>query len=300
MKNINKLGNIIYTHHDADGLVSAHLLHTVYPEKEIIVGKDFGYFKEKTAVMLDQVPISSDFEGLVIDHHLGHWKKRKYELIYRDYPASLIVHNLFIEKIPKKELWKVIIGLVGDCAVEYTPTYIWKKYPYLVLRIFSFSQFQLLASGFNSLFRLDRGNEAFEVIKEVESPREVLNHPVLQKARVKVRYAVNKSILRGKKISFGGFLELLIIESDYNIQGRIASKMYGDNNITSMCWNKISGSFSMRGVLTPLIGEELNKIGINVGGHKIAMGGFCEKDLSEKLILVFEQIKSESEDNDDK
>ena len=121
-----KLGKIrVSSHSDADGVYSTSLLATIFPIEEVVFPDVFGEVLDED-VVLDQVPIKPEYSGIVIDHHPQHLERRKYTLVLGDSPTSVVVYDLFKDKIKKEDLWKVIGGAVGDGQGETIPEEIWE------------------------------------------------------------------------------------------------------------------------------------------------------------------------------
>ncbi|RLG92276.1 hypothetical protein DRO37_09430, partial [Candidatus Bathyarchaeota archaeon] len=100
----------IHAHHDADGVsaVAMYILANNYVSSEVAFPEIFGEFAEDTKVMIDMYPNKPDFEGLVIDHHPDIWREKRFQLIHSDIkPASLLVYELYKDRIPQERWWYV-------------------------------------------------------------------------------------------------------------------------------------------------------------------------------------------------
>ena len=154
-------------HWDADGVTSGHFASFGINDSQVVVGtyeKGFGDTSQLTKDdwILDMRPSDPKWDGNCIDHHLPHDKKHKYRLISDDVPATLITWREFKKDIPKKEWWKIAIGLAGDGQPELIPTEVFQECPTLLKnvktsvfqsygkwKISTFPLYKLLSSNIN-------------------------------------------------------------------------------------------------------------------------------------------------------
>ena len=126
----------LFSHWDADGISASYFASYHVPNAEIVISEgEFGDVSKlkKGDWLIDQHPLA-DFEGTVLDHHLGdgYPLAHKYKLIYDTVPATLIAWREFKEDIPKDEWFKVVVGLMGDGQPELIPAEVFKECPQLL------------------------------------------------------------------------------------------------------------------------------------------------------------------------
>jgi len=297
----------IWTHWDADGITAAFFLATSLKHKcevrfpEVFGGTDACHDGD---FMVDMRPTENISGITVIDHHPGHFENPNYELIWRAYPAGKICWEIFKDKIPRKEWWKLACSLTGDVAIEEMPYEVWKEFPILLqLRNTStwtkygggnsnktfwsaFPLHFLLSSPINSLCRVGKQEDAYTLLKVSQSPLQLITHPDVLRAKNKVRVetesAIKGSTMMQYDISKGYGLMLILYDSPLRISGRICASLMGEpqySGYTIMAINRKDGRGSMRGTLCNFARGimEDNFDYIHADGHGIAQGITCER-----------------------
>ena len=283
----------ISCHWDVDGMSSAVLLMKAKGLKlkntKVTFPKElgFGVANGKIDYMLDMHPVDDNLKCTVYDHHeeppYPPKEKRRYKLIYDDVPTALIVWNKHKDTIPESEWWKVIPGIVGDQAPELIPTIIIKNQPELLERIsygnFSLHKFEQLGSPINAAARFGFFQTALTQLYKAKHPDDILQNTVLLKYKEiqkVIKATIKKSWDTGKipkPFIIDNWCQVAIIDTEFGMNGYMASSLAGDRNITTICINKHNGAISIRGMFTTLLIEELNKHGFDCGGHIVAAGG---------------------------
>jgi len=278
----------IRCHHDADGITTAYLTNFHYPKHEIeIWDGDFGDTTglKKGDIMCDMRPIQN-MEGLiVIDHHGPYKDDRKFELVYEDVPASLIAWKQFKDDIPKSEWWKVAIGLVGDGQPQLIPTEVFEQCPQLLSKIKTSSYasygkwkigyypvYKLLSSYVNALLRKHEHQEAVNLVRYSQQPKNIINSLKAGLAKQDVKAEFEK-IIRGSESFDFGDLAVFIFSSKYKMSGYVASVMQGSlDEKAVMAINRENGSGSLRGDLAYYWRDKLKHLEyMIIDGHP----GFC-------------------------
>jgi len=295
----------IIAHHDADGITSAHFAQFGVGEVEIIFPEKFGDTKkfEKGDVMVDMRPDNPDVEGLVIDHHLPHPEKHKYKLISADYPASLIAWETYKKKIPKKEWWKVAIGVMGDGQPELIPTEVFKECPSLLKSVKTsvyqnygkwnvsmFPIYKLLSSNINAFLRKGEYDSALNLIKYADSPHTIYASEDARIAKSDVKHDFQTAVKDSEIFDYGN-LQVVVFYSKYRMSGYVGSSlMSAFNNKTIMAINKRNGSLSLRGDLATYYRDTLKDLTyLDIDGHAAFMGGKLTKNYN-KLISDLDEI----------
>jgi hypothetical protein len=296
----------IFGHHDADGITSSYFTSFAYPDYEIKLTEEFGDTKGwvKDDVMCDMRPNDPNIEGLVIDHHLPHSKKRNYELISdtEDTPATLLAWREYKDKIPKSEWWKIVIGLAGDGKATLIPTEIFDLCPTLLrrvktsvyerygLKVNQYPLYGLLSSYINAFLRKGEYESAINLLKYADSPLTIYTS---DDARIAKQDTSNdyKLAIKDAEIIDYGIMQLIIYYSKYRMSGYIASAMQSPlDNKTIMAINERNGSLSLRGDLTEYIKDKLASLKyIEIDGHSGFMGGKLKKNHT-KLIADLEKL----------
>jgi len=290
----------IFAHHDADGITSALFLqYGIGEELEVVFPEKFGDTSKWVtgSYMVDMRPRNPDIEGIVIDHHLPHPEHHKYELISAEYPASLITWETYKDKIPKKEWWKLAVGLSGDGQPELMPTEVYKEHPSLLKTVKSslyqrygrwtasmFPIYKLLSSMINAYLRKGEYESAFNLLKYSKSPMNLYTSEDarIAKADVKNEYM---ALLKDSEIVDYGNLAIVLFSSKYRMSGYVGSSLQDVlSNKTIMAINKRNGSLSLRGDLATYYRDILKPLDyLEIDGHSAFMGGKCTKNYNDLL-----------------
>lgn len=297
----------IATHYDCDGITSAVLLARTLKLKreEVIVyfPPAFGQYNGKEDYMCDMRPIDDNFTGTVFDHHPGHARKanRKYKLIHGDVPAGAVIYNHFGDKVPEDARFLVAASCVGDMQADAIPLDIFQQYPDLLDKelwvgprgdiTFDLYKFQQLSSPINAMARFGEHKRAFDILYKCKCPDDILTNTKFKfyqnKQKRMMSSIQNKwgaSMPRVKNIK--NLFLMAVIDEELNYQGVMASKLEGQNGITTICVNENTGAISIRGVFTGLIVDALNAKGITAGGHSMASGGTLPDEINYKHVLT--------------
>jgi len=295
----------IHAHHDADGVTSAYFLYRHLGGKaDIYFPPEFGLTDTwKTGDwMVDMRPDNPDIQGTVIDHHPNHDENRKYKLIWRHYPASLITFELFKEDIPEKEWWKLAIGLMGDGSIEYLPYEVASKHKYLMKEIHTstywdskrgewkindYQLLKLLSSPINALCRVGKEDYAFQLLKIAKNPFQLIDNQEAKEAKRQVSDEFAR-IIKSMKYIILDKLVIVTFSSNMRMAGYIATRVGQDkwSDKTVMAINTETGKLSMRGDLTlyytGLLNENIPYI--EISGHPGFSGGKVELENLDNLI----------------
>lgn len=286
----------ISTHNDADGVGAAVLLQAALGrEVPVAVQKNFGEVAPGTNVVTDMVPLG-DFTGYVIDHHPLHKEDRKYNLIYGQTPAGHVVWETFKDLIPQRQWWKVAVSLVGDGKSNMIPSEVFRAEPSLLHRTMSIYQkgsetntytwpiWMMVSSPVNALCKTGQEQVAYQVLKNVDTPIELINNPVVGEAKSMIKNEMQRVIRDGV---FYTLKEVIVgfISSNYPLEKELATKLEASEKMTAMVVNTNTKNLSSRGVLSNLLREELALV-VDMNGHPGYMGGklkVTEKELIECL-----------------
>jgi len=270
------------THGDADGIVSAWICKKADILAGIEFPEEFGDYHGKTAdLMLDMRPVDPEFVGVVIDHHLEHPSERKYKLIWGNAPTTFLCYELFKDKIPEDELWKVAIGIAGDGQPELIPLEIIDRYPELFYQDVYFGwkdEFSILlcfrgSSLINACCRLNSPTLAFERLDKAKTLMDLISDSSLRSSLEELRRLRSNAekkmrVIRGSKAYY------VEIESPARIEGMIAQSLMEKTSATVICLNKETMKFSIRGYLALWYCKLLREVeGITCGGHAKYVGG---------------------------
>lgn len=290
LDNANEI-KVVASHHDADGISSAVLFKKVVDYPELEFPEEFG-FSPDADIMLDMTPVEG-FSGLLIDHHpmslelANNSKWKGFIDIYA--PTSYWVYQIFKDLIPERETWKAVVGIVGDGRTELIPTEILRKFPELLIetgkvyqnygktRVYHLPLYRLISSGINSLARIGKVMMAYNILKEAETPVELLRDSDILDAQEKVDKEVQKCLVGNRVYKFG-IVSLIVFNSKFNLQGRIASQLSSELQTTVMAVNMETHKISLRGDLAVFIGERLPEL--QLGGHAGYMGGYVPANYS--------------------
>ena len=296
---------LLASHRDSDGITSAVLLNKIGILNGVFFPETFGDYissnGKKATLMTDMIPIDSNIDIIVIDHHPDHPENHKYKLIFDAVPASLIVWRLVKHRLKPEDYWKVVVGLAGDGQPELTPIEIWEKYPILVEEWGSISEsygriwhnaypiYQLLSSYINAPCRMGLPAIAFKALNDADTPLDILMNKELKSAKEEIKKEVSRVIKEYPAITIKS-ITLWIIESDYSI-GFLASRLESSRGKTTIVYNKKNKTFSVRGSLATYIKHYFNKHGIKAGGHAGFVGGNLNEEQDEHdLINVIRKI----------
>jgi len=269
-------------HRDADGVYSLALLNTVFKIEEVYSPKVFGnYFSDdfKANVGLDLgEPIENEFKGVVIDHHThsNPW----YSLIWSIMPTGLIVYNVFKERIPDNEKWKVVGAVCGDGQPELIPDELWDMFPelreergnmymsYNKITSRTYPIYSLITSPINSLCRIGEPIEAFKAVRNASSPYDLLDSEYLKDAVSLVQKEEQRIFNNKPSLTVKNNIAYTVIESKYYIASRIASLLSRSfPNLTLIVINRTNKEISIRGVYTSYICNKLVESGFKAGCH---------------------------------
>lgn len=281
----------ISAHDDADGIGSGYLLAQVLESAGIEVTldfpADFGNVSGFTDVVVDQVPIDIENDSIVIDHHPHHSSRRNFEyrLWHEDVPTTLMLYRMFKKEITHP--WKLIVGTAGDGQPELTPPEIWDNYPELFLMkasiysrgskfsVYRNPMFTMLSSGINAISRAEKNDQmgpvvAYKVLKQVETPIELVYHPMCDKAKGVLKAEVTAVMNKYAPIDIGKVM-FWAFETDLNILSRLATTMEAQEKKTIVAVDKTSRKISIRGVHALWVKDKLSEF--QIGGHSKWMGG---------------------------
>jgi len=293
-------------HRDADGVYSCALISEIFEIKNIYSPDRFGDYSffstgdkiEKVDLSLDLgQPLDDKFEGVSIDHHVH--EAPYYTLIWDRYPTAVIVYLTFKDKIPRDKYWYVAGGAVGDGQPEVIPDEIWEAHPSLLdefcsiyqsggqVRLYPMPLYRHLSSPVNALCRIGGAVEAVNIVRECRRPEDLIRHPVLQDAQRKLANEERSILSNFKPRCIRGSVYLMVIESEYYIAGRIASKLKSSKGFkTFIVINLTKREMSMRGDLAGYIGRRLKKRNIYCGGHPGYFGGEIKSEDDIDVIIA--------------
>ena len=290
--------NLIVTHHDADGITAAVLLveATNTDPNRVKFADKFGSYITPEDIMLDMRPIEG-FRGICYDHHPDHPEDRKYTLIWDDVPTSLIVFNKFRDSIPREHWWKVVVGVTGDGQANKIPTYIWKLFPELLIvsenkywggsyyKTWQSPAYSRLSALINAAARSRKADLSFRKLLAADKVDDIITDPELEMLRRQLADKVKKIANQEARVFSIGPFRLILYQAEENLGGRIAMK-FSDDDMTIIAVNEATGEVSIRGDLTTLLVEELNKLGIGTfGGHAGYAGGELIEPFSPSILI---------------
>jgi len=284
---LNKIAKYnVSAHWDADGIYSAALFHHSIGIDKLIFPVEFGDFEYDTTIMIDMKPINKakPFVGLCFDHHPFEEKEKlSFELIWDSVPTSLIIWKQFKDKIEKHHWWKVVGGLMGDNQIYYTPDVIWKLFPSLLsciksvyrkgsnITIYDLPLWNYLSSGVNAMSKIGAPFKAYEIVRDATSPLDIIYDSELLDARDKVTKIVNDILNNTRIIDVDHKIIFVPINTEYNVQGEIATTIESRTKKTVICVNTFNNKVSLRGVLASLLSQNIKTCKID--GHAGFMGG---------------------------
>ena len=288
----------IHAHHDADGVsaVAMYILANNENPAYVYFPDIFGEFHDDTEIMIDMYPNKPDFKGLVIDHHPDIWQEKQFQLIHSDTkPASLIVFELFKNKIPEERWWFVAVGLTGDAADCLIPIEVHEKFPILRREVSSSGKYgsakdlplwKYLPGIINAYCKTGRPQDALNTLLYCQNPLDLFEDEEGWDLKQLLMQEINRVEKNLKFVEVADSILLAAFYSDYNIGGTIASRWHSSTGKTIIIINKKDWSFNIRGDLTywtiHLLRRKFPEI--NVGGHPVAAGGIMNPDIFKKLI----------------
>ena len=295
---ITGLSNIkISVHTDADGIYSGVLLSYAIEVETVLFPERFGdtvIGDSIPDIILDQVPVDSNYSGLVLDHHPHHPRERRYRLIYDTVPTGLIVYNILKDRIPERHRWKVVGSLVGDGQPELIPVEIWRQYPILLEEVGSIVDrrdlifyrspvWSLLSSPVNSACRCNMEDVAFKIVRDARDPYDIIFDPALQACKKRVEEEMSRIIKQFKPIDLGYYI-YWEFDSELKLTGYLASRAESIYKKTAIVVNRKRKILSIRGVLSDLLKEYLSSK-YSIGGHSGYSGGYLREDQDTRILL---------------
>lgn len=299
----------IFCHHDADGITSAYFTSFGVKNADIKIADKFGDTTgwKDGDYMVDMRPDNPNIKGTVIDHHLPHSKDRKYKLITHledlgyNAPASFIAWLEYKDKIPKKEWWKLAIGLAGDGQIEKLPAEVIYSCPSLLSKIDTSSYlrygkwtvnaypiYNLLSSCINAFLRIggeDNYDEALNQLMMAPNPISLIKNNTVIRAKKMVADEIDR-IMKDNKVTLTfGNLILVYFDSPLRMTGYVGMKV-GESfyNSTVLAIDTRTGSCSLRGKLANYYKDRFKNLDyLDIDGHPGFMGGTLHGDIS-KLI----------------
>jgi len=301
----------IAIHGDCDGITSGVMLVEglqLKPNEYTITFPDVFGGVTKEDYCLDMMPDDPNWTGRCIDHHPEHpdKKDRKYKLLWDDVPAGVIVWERYKNKIPKKHWWKCICSSTGDMEPMSMPLEVLRKFPMLLENhprynspSFSLQNYKLLSSPINAAARFGFRKLAFNELLRANKPSDIINNKKLGEFK-ELQKQLKKEIYQkwGKAKNeqdrprvISNLFRVATIDTEHPVQGLMASALNGKDDITTVVFNKHTGSLSIRGDFTVHIKEAFNKNGITCGGHDVASGGSIEAPMTiKKAVKIIEGI----------
>lgn len=285
----------ISTHADADGVASACLFNTLFdPALPVEVQKVFGTWSTSTTYVLDMVP-EGEYKEVVIDHH-QHPENPPYALERQNVPTSLIVWNLWKDKIPREKWWLTAVGLMGDGQAALIPQDVFKQEPLLLQRIPTIypegkSGFNIkiydnpvwfkLSSPVNVLCKTRHGDMAYNILSEARGPLDAIMNPLVSEAKELFNAEKNKWMREGCYLKIGEVI-IGLVDSNCIIERDIARQIEQEKHSTALIINERSKNGSVRGVLSTWL-EQLfaDKTLLDIGGHPGFMGATLTGNLDE-------------------
>lgn len=283
-------GITISCHKDADGVTAGVFSSYKYKIKKVNFPRTFGEVGDED-IMFDMSP-ATDTDKLVIDHHPPKLELPNAKLILgsSEEPASLLSFYLFKDVIPKKYWWKLIVGLGGDGHPERLPDEVWDESFLLLDDIGSFVNSKgkdyyfpnpvwlMLSSCINAFCRTNWPQKAFDLLKEAETPSEILQNPLVKELKGKIYAETTRIFKENKPLDLGKAL-FWKVTSPYNLNGILAIRLYEIRKKTAIVLNTGNNSISIRGVLAHYLSGKLKGL-IDSGGHYGFVGGHLKPDVS--------------------
>jgi len=288
----------IRAHWDADGITAGYFTTFGVPDSELeiaIYEDGFGTTKNltKNDYIVDMRPQDMEWDGICIDHHLPHPEERKYTLHGGEVPATLLAFNMYKDKIPKSEWWKIAIGLMGDGQPELIPTEVFETCPYLLKYVktsayqsygkWNFGKYpvyKLLSSYINAFLRKGEYESAIQLLKYSDHPRTIMTSTDALAAKSDVKNDFVSAIKDCEIIHYDN-LAVVLFYSRYRMSGYVSSSLLSHlDNKTVMAINTRNGSLSLRGDLSYYYRDTLKSLDyLTIDGHP----GFCGGKLTDKV-----------------
>jgi len=301
-------------HDDADGLASGVLLTLVFKTEGVFCPKEFGRWpivpmggEIPPDVCCDMIPHNPKWKGLAFDHHPGHLEesKRNYKLVWGPVPATLVIYKLFKEVIPPEHKWKVAVGLVGDGQPELIPPEIWRNYPSLLeyhasvwekygkLDFGNFPVYLKLSAPINAACKIpDKWYLAYQVLRNARSPYDILEDKPLLAAKRVVKEETDRIIRETSAINLKQWFRVWRIASKYRIERTLAWRSEQRSHITTLVINEETKRCSMRGAMSELICQFLDRNGFHIHGHPGFSGGtIAPSQTVEEMYKVLQKLK---------
>uniref|UniRef100_A0A6H1ZW34 Putative DHH family protein n=1 Tax=viral metagenome TaxID=1070528 RepID=A0A6H1ZW34_9ZZZZ len=285
----------IFAHADADGITSAVLLVAALKTEfiEVTIQSRFRTY-EDADIGLDLGAPKEEFTGVAIDHHDHFTWENKYDLIWDSKPTARIVYDLFKDRIPDNQKWKVVVGIAGDGQAELIPDDIWDKYSSLLLTELETIEgesygkythweaplYTMLSSPINAISKTGNTYEAYVILKKSDNPLDIIYHPMALAATKRIKDAMNR-ISRPREISdklrIINFKRLpvafCVVNLEESITSNIAYKLRAvHRHKTVIIVNSKTLSGSIRGDLAKYIANKLVAAGFDAGGHPAYCG----------------------------
>jgi len=288
----------IHAHRDADGVsaVAMYILAHNEAPTSVAFPEIFGEFADDTEIMIDMYPNKPDFTGIVIDHHPDIWKEKKFQLIHSDLkPASLLVFELFKNKIPEERWWYVAVGLTGDASDCLIPIEVHKKFPILRRSVAATGKYgstkdlplwKYLPGIINAYCKTGRPQDALSTLLYCRDPIDLFEDEEGWDLKQLLMQEINRVEKNLKFVEITDSVLCASFYSDYNIGGTLASRWHSSTAKTILIVNRKDWSFNIRGDLTYWLIYLLKQQfpDINVGGHPQAAGGIMNPDIFKKLM----------------
>jgi len=289
----------ISAHHDADGITTGVLTSYRLPNTKQVFPKGFGRVQGPVDIMCDMHPNKYTMP-LVIDHHPVPEDveiPNTTNIIHGEEPASLVAWTVFKDYIPKEHWWKVAVGLNGDGQPELIPNEVWDqsrclldehgKFGWSVAKkrneYRAWPVWGSLSSAINAFCRVDWPVKAFEILKEANTPYDILNNPLVEEYKKKVFSETVRLEKNYKPINLSRLLYWKV-STPYSLTGTLASKLYDLQNKTVFVLNTENNAISIRGILAYYIREKIEHL-IDGGGHPGFVGASVKKGVTEGQIL---------------
>jgi len=282
---VDTTDNFIVAHSDADGISAAalYLIANNIDIEKVRFPEVFGDYVTPNDIMLDMTPLEG-FKGLCIDHHPQHPENPEYQLIWDNVPTTYIVWKHFKENIPKGHWWKVVVGVAGDGQANVLEPMFWYMFPELLLvsesrywggssyKNWEYPVYLRLASLINAAARSRNPNLALRKLIEARTVDDILEDAELEAYRVQLSKRVSEIVNKEAKVYSLGPLRLVLYSAEERLGGRIAHRFW-EEGMTVIAVNQQTNEVSIRGDLTTLLVELLNKGYGRFGGHAGYAGG---------------------------
>lgn len=268
---------------DADGLTSAALYQL---EKQIELEVEcppFGKVNPRATYVFDMKPNDPNLKLVVFDHHPPYPAQNNWEVHTEgdSIPATLVVAHYLGMKEGNPHAWRIPLGLDGDGSAVITPTWIWKQfrditeitgYPresYGKLTIKPILAYEQAKSLLNFGCRIGAFKETYALYVGAESVWDIISSEYLLACREKVTREMSRVVKEDLRML--DFPKIIYMEYNTPYKLWMGHRGYEYAHKTCVALNKEDKTGSIRGPLALLVTEELQKAGIDAGGHP----GFC-------------------------